>query len=116
MLGKEAHKHSCLRMHCYHQHPTLLDFPQAAAGSVTFLCVSLVGCSVGWALQLLVGVTVRWDADGADMVRADPLSKSVWLHCFLPISHLFGGCQAFEGSHSLKVATLFLDELLGSLF
>lgn len=34
-----------------------LIFPQAAAGSVTSLCVLLVVCSLGQALQLLVGVT-----------------------------------------------------------
>lgn len=58
----------------------------------------------------------RWDAEGADMVRADSLPKSVWLHCLLPIQHFFGGCQGFEGSHGLKVVTLLLDDLLGSLF
>lgn len=39
--------------------PNCLIFPQAAAGCVTFLCVSLVGCSLGQTLQLLIGVTVQ---------------------------------------------------------
>lgn len=63
----------------------------------------------------------RWNADGADMVRSRPAFQEqdfprVWLHCFLPMPHLFGGCQGFEGSHGLKVATLLLYELLESLF
>lgn len=116
MLGKEAHEHSCPRMHSCHQHPTLLDFfPQATAVSVTFLCVLVVGCSLGQALQLLIGVTVHMGCWRCWHVRADPLPKSMWLRCFLPIQHFFGGGQGFEGSHGLKAVTHLLDDLLGSL-
>lgn len=97
-----------------------------APNSVCFfpkLLLALLPYSVSWwdalcarhSSFLLVSLC-RWDAEGADMVRAGPLPQSVWPCCFLPIQHFFGGCQGFEGSHGLKVVTLLLDDLLGYPF